>query len=293
MEVEQLKYFLMVAQYQHFTLAAEQLCISQSALSKQIRALESELGVPLLDRCGRSVHVTSAGQDFLIFAQEVVASYNKLRHHLNQYKNANEGHVTIGTIPIISQYGFHSVLATFMKAHPEIKVEIVEERCDQILNLLDNGQIDFAILRTATLPHHPYKIVPLVEDVMVLVTHQDHPLARRPSVDLSEASKESFILPDIGRGLEEITLQACFQAGFRPNILFRSIHIQSAIGFIAENMGVSLLMRKAAESFKQEGIRIVPLNDPIKSTLALVFPHGKKLSPSASMLRAHITKRFS
>lgn len=292
MEIEQLKNFIMVAQYQHITLAAEQICISQSALSKQIRALESELGVTLLDRCGRTLHITSAGQDFLVFANEVVTRYNTLRNNLNQYKTTYTGHITIGTVPLMSQYGINSVLTSFLKQHPEIQIQIIEDKDDQVLSLLNETQVDFAFVYTTTLPDKNYKVVPLVDDVMVVATHIDHPLAQKKSINLIDIANESLILPDLCLGFHDKIIQSCLQAGFQPSILLNKINIQTAIDFVAEKMGVSLLMKATMDSYKNKDIAIIPLNDPIKSTFALAFPHGKKLSPSATMLKNYTMERL-
>lgn len=285
MEVEQLKYFIMVAQYKHFTFAAEQLCISQSALSKQIRALESELGVPLLDRCGRSIHITSAGQDFLIYAKEVVDGYNKLKQHLNLYRATTEGHISVGFIPVTGQYGINSALSSFNKNHPEITIEIIEDKVEHIVNLMDDGVIDFAFLHTTHLPNNDYKVIPLVEDVMVLAVNKDHHLADRSEIDLAEIGNEHLIMPERVRGLHN-------QAKVPLNIQFNNVSTQTVISFVTEKVGIAVLLKKAVESYKNENIVMIPLHDPIKSTLALVFPHGKKLSPSATMLRGYLANWF-
>lgn len=292
MEIKQLKNFLMVAKYQHFTLAAEQICISQSALSKQIRALESEMGVALLDRCGRNVYITSAGQEFLVFADEVVSSYDKLRNKMNQYKATYTGHITIGTVPFMSQYGLNSILTSFFKQHPEIKVQIIEDKGEQILSLLNENQINFAFLYTTTLPDKNYKVIPLFDDVLVVVAHKDHKLAKRNSIDLKEIANDSLILPDSCQGFQDKIIQSCSQAGFYPDILFDKINMQTAMDFVTEKMGISLVMKSAMDSYKNEELAIIPLNDPIKSTFALVFPYRIKLSPSASMLRNYIIKQL-
>ncbi|WP_138493588.1 LysR family transcriptional regulator [Paenibacillus pinistramenti] len=293
MEIEQLNYFLMVAQYRHFTLAAEQLCISQSALSKHIRALESELGVSLFDRCGRSVHVTSAGQDFLVFAKEVVASYNKLRTSLNQYKDVNEGSITIGMIPEMSQYGLHTVLLSFIKKHSDIHLEVLEEKADKLLELMSESQIDFAFVRTSVLPDNNYKIVPLLEDVMVLAVHKDHPLAGKKEIDPSDLEHEYIITPDSDSGLPTLAVQSFSQTGTQPKLLLNNVNAQTALSFVAEKLGVSLMMRRGAECFKSGEIAIIPLKEQMRSSIAIVFPHGRKLSPSAAVLREYTVKWFS
>ncbi|MBP2635308.1 MAG: LysR family transcriptional regulator [Firmicutes bacterium] len=293
MDITQLKYFLTVAKYCHITYAAEQLYISQSALSKHINQLETEVGLKLFDRSERTIRLTSAGHEFLSFAEDVIDKHDKMLLKMQYYQQSDKGCLTIGAIPIMSQYDIQRAIAAFEKQYPDITVHIFEEKGDHIIKMLDDELLELAIVRTATLPGSLYKVVPLFEDEMVLVTSKTHPLAQKRPLALKEAANEPFILLDSGAGLYDLFLTACAKAGFSPFIRYQPTRIETIIGFVAENMGVSLLMRKVISFFNHPDIVCTELQEPVTSNVALVFPHGRKLSPNANLFRNFLINWFS
>jgi LysR family transcriptional activator of glutamate synthase operon len=292
MDIVQLKYFLTVSQFGHITLAADHLYISQSALSKHISQLEDEIGFKLFDRIARTIRLTSAGHEFVSFAEEIIAKHDMMMLKMQQYRQTDKGCLTIGSIPIMSQYDIHRAIAAFEKQYPDITIQIFEEKGDQIVKMLDDNLLDLAIIRTATLSNNSYKVIPLADDEMVLVVNKNHPLSKKKPLSLKEAAKETFILLDSGPGLHELCLSACTKAGFSPSIRYHHTRIETIIGFVAENMGVSLLMKKVISFFQHPDIVWVELEAPVLSDVVLIFPHGKKLSPSANLFRNFLVKWF-
>ncbi|MBP2651899.1 MAG: LysR family transcriptional regulator [Firmicutes bacterium] len=292
MDIEQLKYFLTVSQYHNMTVAADHLYISQSSLSKHILQLEDEIGLKLFDRDGRTLRLNSAGHEFINFAEDIIVKYSAMMSKMQQYRRTSEGYLTLGSIPIMSQYDIHRAIATFTKQYPDIMIRTFEENGGHILKMLDDEQLDLAILRTATLSSNSYKVIPLANDEMVLVANKTHPLATKRPFPLKEAAKESFIMLDSGPGLYDLCLSACAKAGFSPSVRYHHTRIETIIGFVAENIGVSLLMKKVVSFFRHPDIVCIELQEPVSSTVALVFPHGKKLSPSANLFRNFLIKWF-
>ncbi|VBB09518.1 transcription regulator hth lysr [Lucifera butyrica] len=292
MDIEQLRYFLAVSRYRNMTLAAEHLYISQSSLSKHIVQLEEEVGLKLFDRNERTLRLNSAGHEFFSFAEELVAKHGVMMRKMQQYRQPDEGHLTLGSIPIMSQYDIHRAIAAFAKQYPDITIQTFEEKGDHIVKMLDEELLDLAVVRTVTLPSNAYKVIPLADDELVFVTNTNHPLAHKKPLPLREAAEESFILLDSGPGLYDLCLSACAKAGFSPTIRYQHTRIESIIGFVAENIGVSLLMKKVISFFQHPDIVWLELEEPATSTLALVFPHGKKLSPSANLFRNFLIKWF-
>jgi len=292
MDIEQLRYFLAISRYHNMTLAADHLYISQSSLSKHILQLEDEIGLKLFDRDERTLRLNSAGHEFVNFAEKMLSTYNEMMNKMQQYRRTAEGQLTLGSIPIMSQYDIHRAIAAFAKLYPDITIQTVEEKGDHILKMLDNEQLDLAIVRTATLSTNSYKVIPLVNDEMVLVANKTHSLATKRPLPLKEAAKESFIMLDSGPGLYDLCLSACAKAGFSPSIRYQHTRIETIIGFVAENIGVSLLMKKVISFFPHPDIVCIELEEPIRSTVSLAFPHGKKLSPSANLFRNFLIKWF-
>lgn len=293
MDISHLRYFLTVAQFRHMTQAADHLYISQSSLSKHISQLEGELELKLFDRTGRTIRLSSAGQEFLPFAEEMVAKHEVMLLKLKNYRTTEAGEITLGSIPIIAQYDIHRALLAFQKQYPDITVRVFEEKGIQVMKMMEDALLDLAIVRTATLPDNSYKVMPLAEDELVLVVSKEHPLAQKKQpLSLTEAANEEFIFLDSGPGLHDLCMAACTKAGFTPPIRYRYTRIETIIGFVTEGLGVSLLMKKAIAFFQYPDIVSIKLKEPVKSTVALVFPHGKKLSPSANLFRNFLLNWF-
>jgi DNA-binding transcriptional LysR family regulator len=276
MEIQQLKYFLEVAEKGNFTAASAELSISQSSLSKHIKALEEELGVKLLDRNTRSVKLTEAGSEFKEYAFRTVEAYREIMFRMDEYRDKNKKTLAIGTIPVMSQYGITSLIAAFMKQHKDIDVDIVEGRGHEVLELLDSMKVDLAFIRTVSLPGKGYRVNPLVDDELVLVVPCDHPLADRESVDLAMAANENFIFLDSGPGIHDLCLKACRESGFEPRILHEYSRIETIVGVVREGIGVSLLMRKVVEYFESKDVKVVKLDRGHATTLALVSLQHKR-----------------
>jgi len=292
MDINGLKYFIAVVKYNSFTLASQELCISQSSLSKHIKSIENELGIILLDRSTRNVKPTSAGHDFLAFSNEVIDSFNKVNIKLQEYKQREKGRLILGTVPVMSQYGITALIASFNKAHPKIKIEIIEANAEEIIKLLDDSKIDLAFVRTISLPSNNYKVMPLVDDELVIITPKDHPFSKRESINLSEASNENFIFLDTGRGLYDLFINSCENVGFTPNVFYTNTRIETIIGLVREKVGVSLLMNKVIDLFDKNEISVIKLDNNISSTLGLVYHHGNKLSSSSTIFKNYAVKWF-
>ncbi|WP_411681718.1 LysR family transcriptional regulator [Clostridium thailandense] len=278
MEIQQLKFFLEVVKYKNFTIAASKLCISQSSLSKRIKALENELGVKLLERSSRSVKLTEAGSEFLDFTIETIESYEKVQIKMNAYKEKNKKTLTIGTIPVMSQYGITSLIASFTKKYSDIDINIIEAKSPEILALLDSSKIDLAFIRTISLSGEEYKINPLIDDELVMIVPKGHPFTQNVCIDLSQASGENYIFLDSGPGMYDICMEACRISGFKPRVLYEYSRIETIIGVVSEGIGVALLMRKVVEFFNNQDIEIIKLRQKFITTIALVSLSHKKSS---------------
>lgn len=292
MEIQELKFFLEVVKDKKFTIAASELSMSQSSLSKHIKSLEDELGVQLLDRNIRGVSLTEVGREFFEFASSVVNSYNEMQVKINEYKEKNQKTLIIGTIPVMSQYNIASLVANFIKQHENIDINIIEDRSPEILDLLHSSKIDMAFIRTISLPEKGYKIRPLIEDDLVMIVPKNHPFAKESSIDLSKASNEKFIFLDSGRGIYDLCMEACKAAGFHPHILYEYSRIETIIGVVSEGIGVSLLMKRVVEFFNNPNIKIIDLNRKFSTTLALVELSHKKPSYVAKKFNSYTEKWF-
>ncbi|MGB4660944.1 MAG: LysR family transcriptional regulator [Mobilitalea sp.] len=290
MEIQQLKFFLKVAECRNFTVAATDLNISQSSLSKHIKALEEEVGIKLIERSTRSL--TEAGIYFSGYASKIIEDYDVMQLNMNQYKKINKKVLSIGTIPVMSQYGINSLIAGFKKQNEDIDIHIVEGRSPEILSLLDASKIDLAFIRTISIKENNYNVNSLIDDDLVLIVPKGHPFTRNLRMDLSLAEKENFILLDSGKGINDLCMEACRESGFEPCVLFEYSRIETIIGTVAEGLGVSLLMRKVVEFFNNTDIQVIELTRKYTTTLALVEVPHKKDSVTMKLFREFTKEWF-
>ena len=287
MEIAQLKYFLAVCDCKQMTQAAERLFISQSSLSKHISQLEKEVGVPLFDRTGRTLHITTAGMDFAEFARETVNKADAILRRLHD-TTPYTAVLDLGTIPVLSQYGLHTKLLAFQEKNPHIRLNMVEDRGEEILRMLDGELVELAVLRASSLPDDSYKTLTLGTDKLVLVCSNTHPLAAA-EVSLKDFQQENFFLLDMGQNFADSVYHACAREGFTPHIRQIFTRMETVLGYVAAGAGVSLLMEKELAAFNLQNIAVKRFSPAISDGIALVFPHGRHLSPAAAALRNFLT----
>lgn len=282
LHIQQLTYFVAIQKTESFSLAADDLCVSQSTISKQIKALEDELGTILFNRKSRTITLTPAGQDFLVYAERMLQHYEDVHSAMKRHVQPDQGSLTIAAIPVMAQYGMTSKVAAFCKTFPHIHLNIIEIENDLILSMLRNAEIDLALVRDNYVPEE-FETYPLINDELALIASERHPFAKRMSIDLAEAAHEQFILLNQTSGIYQTCLDECRKAGFTPNIKFTSSRIETMIGWVSQDMGISMVMRKVMEHFRLDGVRIIPINNPAYSTLVLAAPKQRTLSTTAKV----------
>ena len=272
MELRQLRYFVAVARQRHFTRAAETIGVAQPALSQQIRLLERELGVQLLDRGGRRVRPTPAGEVLLIRAERILAEVASATAELAEFAGATRGRVTVGALPSLAEHQLPTLVAAFHARHPGLELVLREERTATLLTLLAAGEVDLALLHqpptsasgttpdlaplppdaTGAKPRDPAhdKSVPTLEPLfteeLVAVVAPGHHLTGRATLPIAALRDEPCLLTKSGSVLRDTILAACAAAGFAPRIAFESGGTATVRALAAAGLGVAILPRSEA-----------------------------------------------
>ncbi|NLU23555.1 MAG: LysR family transcriptional regulator [Clostridiales bacterium] len=279
MELRYLVEFSMIARYENFSLAAEELFISQSSLSKHIKTLETELGVPLFERTTRTVHLSEYGRLLLPFAQEVSGRLDDFTAQLQKKQESRRSALKVASIPVMAQYGITEALYAFRTAHPEIQLSVAEREACQLRDMLARGECDLAFQRFAAEKESPYPEISYCTDTMVAVLPEDHRLAGAPTIALSDLKNDVFLLLDENTMMYRICLDACASAGFTPQMAYKGHRPENIIGLVARGMGVSLLMRRQADFYKNPGIVCPELSERIVSRVSLIREPGRPITP--------------
>ena len=280
LDITQIKYFQMIIKKYNFSEAAAELNISQSSMSKKIAALETELNILLFDRTTRKVSITDAGKIFLNFANNILSDYYNVIEELKEFSIPTKGNLTIATIPVMAQYNITSLITGFTEKYPGINILIKETESESILTSMNNFECSLAFVRTNTLIAEKYDIIPFATDTMSVCVSKKHPFSKKSSIEFDEIQNEKLILLDNKSDIYKLCFLEFKNAGYKPNIRYTNTRIETIISLVASGEGITLLMDKVIRFFNNNDISIIPLKVPINSTIALVKPISRKLSPN-------------
>ncbi|WP_428384292.1 LysR family transcriptional regulator [Nevskia ramosa] len=260
MDLRQLKYFIAVAEERSFSRAALRLHVSQPPLSTQLKALEDELGVRLLDRTNRGVSLTAAGQ---VFFDEMRAVLARLERGKEMARNAGRGDV--GTLSIgfvsIADYGIlPPALKEFRSLYPGVEVHLHELTTDAQVREIRAARLDLGIgLGPLDAPDLHFEAV--AQEQLMLAAPTGHRLSRGDkALDLKTLANESFIIPprDIAPGLFDLIIGECRAAGFAPRITQQARQMQTVISLVACGMGFALVPA-SVQNLRRQGVQYRPL----------------------------------
>ncbi len=259
MDLRQLRCFYAVARHRHFTRASEELGLSQSSVSHNIRQLEASLGVELFVRTSRTVRLTRAGEALLPRAEQIIHQLDAAASEMQLFTGLVRGQIVLGTMRALGPIRLPALLRSFSERFPGIDIVMRENSTERMVDMLDAGELDAAFVQPPeSLPTSVITEVLHVEE-FVLVVGPDHPLAGTDEVELAALAKEDFIVFTRGSGIDSAFRAACQAAGFEPHAKFESSALQTVRALAAEGLGTAMLPRSYAEvEPSAHTIRIAP-----------------------------------
>lgn len=232
--------FVAVARFEHVTQAARELGVPQSTLSRAMVRLEEDLGVSLFARHGRTVSLTSAGRTFLRSAERALGEVERAAESVRADADPGAGKVAFGFLHTMGPETVPGLIRAFRVDHPRVRFSLVQSHGEDMLERLRDGELDLCL--TSPVPDDPdLRARRLAEQRLNLVVPDDHRLARRRRVRLSEVAEDTFVALEPGYGLRRITDALCAQEGFRPRVSFEGEEAETLRGLVAAGLGVALL----------------------------------------------------
>jgi DNA-binding transcriptional LysR family regulator len=281
MELRTLRAFVEVVRNGGFSQAAKVVFVTQSTVSKAVKQLEDELGLPLLDRLGSGIKPTAAGEIVYRRALRLLAERDDLAAELTDLKGLKRGTLRLGLPPIGSSTLFAPLFTVYRQRHPDIEMRLVEHGSDRLQELLAAGDIDFAGLLLPVPDEFSSQLVR--REPLVAMLAADHPASAWPSVRLRDLRDTPFILFDAGFALNRIILDACRREGFEPNVVARSSQIDFIAQLAGAGLGVAFLPRMIAIERAQMPFRPVLLDDPdTEWAMAMAWRRGAYMSPAGA-----------
>ena len=292
MNLRDLRYLVALADHKHFGRAAEASFVSQPTLSTQIRKVEEELGVPLVERASRKVLLTETGKAVVERARTVLREIDQIKELARRTKDPESGTVRLGLFPTLGPYLLPHVVPKLRARFPRLELLLIEERTATLIRQLHDGKLDAACL---ALPIHDDQLhcEPLFEEPFVLAVPRAHLLAKHATLKLADLAHEHVLLLDDGHCLRDQALDVCHMAGANEKDGFRATSLETLRQMVAANVGVTLLPVLAVKPPVPQSaeMRLVRFRDGAPSRrIALVWRKSSAMAPFlkklAEVLRA-------
>jgi DNA-binding transcriptional LysR family regulator len=262
MELRDLRYFVAIAQHGNVSRAAEQLHVSQPALSEQIRKLEDELGVPLFTRTSRGMLLTDGGEALLPHARTVLAQADAAAESVRMVAHGLVGTLTLGFIDSAALAILPPLIHRFTDRYPNVKLRLRELGTRQQLDAVESGEIDVGIVRGPVWNASIAGRRVAIESLLVALS-SSHALATAQTVPIADLREDGFIMYPHERGaaLAEETLRLCHAAGFDPRVVQEANEIYTICGMVAAGLGVAIVP-SSASAIALHGVVYRPIDDP-------------------------------
>lgn len=281
MELRHLRTIAAVARHRSLTKAGEELFLTQSAVSQQIRRLESELGVEVFRRTSRSVELTAEGRVILGYAERVLAEVDGLHLELEELTGLLSGQLRIGGVYPTGPYDLFAMLADFRAAHPGVAIHMVEDTQDDVLEALRADDLDCAF--TALDPDalgNEFAATLLWEDELVAAFPPGHPLCSRISVTFGELAAEDLIAYRENSALRRRLERTMAARGLEPRNAFICTEMAAVRGLASKGLGVAVIPRSVAE-LPGPPIELRPIApERLTWPIALVWRAARRQTPA-------------
>jgi LysR family hydrogen peroxide-inducible transcriptional activator len=244
MKLRDLEYLVALDEEQHFARAAERCFVSQPTLSGQLKKLEEELGVVLVERSSRQVAMTGAGRAVAAQARQVLGEAREIKGIAESFLDPMAGALQIGLIPTVAPYLLPLIMPRLQAVYPQLKLWLYEQQTHVLMERLRNAELDLLLL-ALPVPHHDFTEVELFREPFQLAVPRDDALARRKLVSMSDLKGREVMLLEEGHCLREHALDVCFDAGASEYGAFHATSLETLRHMVGEGMGITLMPQLA------------------------------------------------
>jgi DNA-binding transcriptional LysR family regulator len=273
-ELRHLRYFVALAEDLHFGAAARRLRIAQPSLSQQIRSLEKELGVTLLERANRGTKLTEAGAVYLLEARAILASVETAATDARRAERGEVGRLAIGFLSLAALDVLPPLLERFRKINPDVSITLLEQSTEEQMRGVLDGTLDLGIVREPA-PSELIASRHLLRDAQVVAVPATHRLAANRKIAMEQLRDEAFILfpRTEGTAMYDRIISACAHAGFSPRVVQEARIVTTMIGLVAAGLGVAILPSIAAR-VGQPAVIYLPLAPRLMLDTRLIWHPG-------------------
>lgn len=269
-----------VAKHQSFSKAAERLFISQPAVTRHIRNLESKVGMGLILRGKGGFALTEAGKVLFKYTQKISSYLMEIEDVLGKLQKDQRGLLKIGTSESYSKCLMPRLLSGFQTAFPSIKIALDVGNSEEIEKSLSTYRNDLGVIGVTKVPSR-FESIPFLKEELVLIVSPDHLLSKRKSVSLKELGAYPLIIRAKGSTTRKILLQAFKALDIHPSLLIEAGSSEFIKQWVSEGKGVSVIVRRIVEEEEKRGIlKTVAISDKLYLEVAFLYLKKERSNPA-------------
>ncbi len=288
--LRQLKVFEAVARHLNYTRAAEELHLTQPAVSMQVKQLEESLGVALFEQLGKRIHLTEPGQEVLAYARHITQQVDELETVLNRLKGVSGGRLKI-SVATTANYFIPTLIGSFSRRFPDVTVSLDVTNRETLLRQLNENTVDLVIMGQPP-AEADVEAEPFLENPLVVVAPPDHPLASRKKISLQRLQEETFLVREPGSGTR-IAMERFFsEHGMKLRTGMEVGSNEAIKQSVQAGLGLGLLSRATIEQeLALKRLAVLDIEDfPIMRHWYVVHRKGKRLSAAADAFKSFVLK---
>ena len=287
MDIRELRYIMEIAQQKNMTRAASHLYISQPALSKVVKKIESELGVTLFFRDGASMSLTDAGAMVIKWAEQIMKDVNGLQIDLTKLKHMECGHVTFGIPPVTSVLDFPYVISRFHQNFPKVSLQVYEAGARTIEQLVLDGKIDVGISMRPVLEQGLNELL-LLQDQIVCIVPNTHLFASKSSISLNELDSVPINIFPSDFAVHQYLLKQFSDCGLRMNVNITSPTSEFLLQLSQMMETICIMPAPIVNHYDCSNITMIPFEPQLPWELCMVFRKNAFISDPVKALIAHV-----
>jgi len=270
MNLRDLKYIVAVADFGSFVKASEHCFVSQPTLSMQVKKLEEALAVQIFERNNKRVLITDIGEQIIATARRVLQEAEQIEELAKNAQNPLAGNFKLGAFPTLASYILPSLVPPINEAFPELRLILLEDKTDQLIQQLNDGTIDAALLAAPINDEH-LVVDTLFDDRFKLAVSPQHHLANKTRINPADLISEPLLLLDEGHCLRDQALQFCQINDAKEEQNVRATSLETLRQMVRANTGITFMPELAIHN-NDDNIRYIPFEEPQpKRTICLVW----------------------
>lgn len=278
MELKYIREFVALAETGSYFETAEKLFITPSSLSRHIKTLEDEVGMPLFDRTTRKVALNRHGRLFLPYAKQFVKIDDECIMAFDEEAMYSKGAIGIGSIPMMKAYNISEILRQYRQNNKNVIINIHEADSTPLAEMLRKSEIDFAFLRNRHISVDEFETIPISEDHLVAVLPKAHPLAKQTTITVDQLEDEALLLISKNSFMYRMCTDLCRSAGFQPKVVFTSQRAENLVELIEQGTGIALLMSKPVAPILPDDLTLVDITPRVTTTVFLAYIKDRKFN---------------